>query len=470
VVAFGVEQSALVILGLGSNLGNRAIHLKRAIACLCRGSEAVVQAVKLSRIYESPALTPAGSPPSWDLPYLNCALASETDIEPEALLRHAQQVEKSLGRQDHERWAPRVIDIDILWWDGPEVRTEDLAIPHPGILQRPFVLEPLRDLIPDVIIDGETIEVHAARLKTHTSAAEQPLVVHSPEADFAVRCPTLMGILNVTPNSFSDGGRFMEPELAIEHVRRLVEDGAGIIDVGGESTRPDGTSVDPATEWSRIEPVLEGLRGLQEERRSTGGADAFRISLDSRNPSTVRSALEVGVDVLNDVTGFRNPGMMEIARSTDIPLVFMHSLSIPVSRGESIPDDLEPVEFLIGWARERMAAFDESGIDRHRLIFDPGIGFGKSTRQNWHILEHAGRLHDLGIPVLIGHSRKSFLEAVTDKPSADRDADTLTVSRGLAVEGIEILRVHDVRGHTALFRRHMPDVGRGRSIEPEDDG
>ena len=261
----------------------------------------------------------------------------------------------------------------------------------------------------------------------------------------------------------------MEPEPAIEHARRLVEDGAGIIDVGAESTRPDGTAVDPATEWLRIEPVLEGLRGFQKERRSPGGADAFRISLDSRNSSTVRSALEVGVDVLNDVTGFRDPGMMEIARSTEIPLVFMHSLSIPVARGESVPDGLDLVEFLLGWARERMVEFDENGIDRDRLIFDPGIGFGKSTRQNWRILEHVGRFHDLGIPLLIGHSRKSFLEAVTDKPSVDRDAETLTVSRGLAAEGIEILRVHDVRGHAVLFRGHMAELGRGRSIEPEDD-
>ena len=443
--------------------------MRKAPWCLCRGSEAVLQAVKLSRIYESPALTPVGSSPSWDLPYLNCALAGETDLEPEALLRHAQQVEKFLGRQDHERWAPRAIDIDILWWDGRELRSVDLTIPHPEILTRAFVLRPLCDLIPDVHLDGETIEVHAARVKAHAFAAEQPPVVHSPGADFAVGCPTLMGILNVTPNSFSDGGRFMEPEPAIEHARRLVEDGAGIIDVGAESTRPDGTAVDPATEWLRIEPVLEGLRGFQKERRSPGGADAFRISLDSRNSSTVRSALEVGVDVLNDVTGFRDPGMMEIARSTEIPLVFMHSLSIPVSKGESVPDGLDLVEFLLGWARERMVEFDENGIDRDRLIFDPGIGFGKSTRQNWRILEHVGRFHDLGIPLLIGHSRKSFLEAVTDKPSVDRDAETLTVSRGLAAEGIEILRVHDVRGHAVLFRGHMAELGRGRSIEPEDD-
>ena len=218
-----------------------------------------------------------------------------------------------------------------------------------------------------------------------------------------------------------------------------MEDGAGIIDVGAESTRPDGAAVDPVAEWARVEPVLEGLRAFQEELQSPGRRDPFLISIDSRNPSTVRSALGIGVDILNDVTGFSRPEMLEIAESTDVPLVFMHSLSIPVVKGESIPQDRDSVEFLIAWAEERLAEFDRRGIARHRLIFDPGIGFGKTVRQSWHILGHVERFHDLGIPLLIGHSRKSFLEAVTDKPSAERDTETLAVSQGLITKGVEIL-------------------------------
>ncbi len=466
----------MVILGLGSNVGKRATHLKRAISRLSRGRGAVLSGVSASRVYESSALVPAGAPPAWDLPYLNCALSGETTLDPEGLLRHIKDLEKSLGRQEHERWAPRVIDIDILWWSGREVRSQELTVPHPGMLKRPFVLEPLRDLIPDAVVEGETIEAHASRMRTQASPGEirertgagedretaaegLAPAIHSAEADLELSYPTLMGILNVTPNSFSDGGRFLGPEAAIEHARRLVADGAGLVDVGAESTRPDGAPVDPATEWARIEPVLRGLKALEEELRSVETTDGFLISLDSRNPSTVRSALEVGVDVLNDVTGFRDPAMMEIAGDTEIPLVFMHSLSIPVLRGESIPEDADPVEFLIAWARERLAEFDRNGIARHRLIFDPGIGFGKTVRQNWHILEHVEDFFDLGIPLLIGHSRKSFLEAVTEKPSAERDAETLTISRNLAAEGVEILRVHDVRGHAAMFRGQLPDLG-----------
>ena len=446
----------MVILGLGGNLGNRAIHLKRAISRLSRGCGAVLHGVKVSRIYESPALTPSGAPAAWDLPYLNCALSGETILEPGALLRRVKEIERSLGRQDHERWAPRVIDIDILWWNGSEVRSEGLTIPHPEILRRPFVLQPLRDLIPEVILEGETVEVHAIRIEAQASGAEERTLpaIHSPEADFEVSCPTLMGILNVTPNSFSDGGRFMKLEAALGHARRLLAAGAGIIDVGAESTRPDGAALDPETEWERVEPVLHGLRKLQGEFRQPAPRYPFQISIDSRNPSTVRSALGLGVDVLNDVTGFRHPEMLEIAESTDVPLVFMHSLSIPVVKGESIPRDRDPMEFLIAWAHERLAEFDRRGIARRRLIFDPGIGFGKTTRQNWRILEHVERFHDLGLPLLIGHSRKSFLEAVTDRASAERDAETLTVSQGLTTKGVEILRVHDVEGHATLLRRH----------------
>jgi len=444
----------MVILGLGSNLGNRAIHLKRAISRLSRGRGAVLRDVRSSRIYESPALTPPGAPTAWDLPYLNCVLSGETTLEPGDLLRHVQEIEASLGRYEHERWAPRVIDIDILWWNGNEVRSEGLTIPHPEIVNRPFVLEPLCDLIPGAIFDGETIVAHAGRIAARASVGEILLpAIHSPESDFDVSSPTLMGILNVTPDSFSDGGRFMEPEVAVEHARRLVEDGAGIIDVGAESTRPDGATVDPMSEWARLEPVLRGLRELQEELRPSGPRGPFRISIDSRNPSTVRSALEIGVDVLNDVTGLRHPGMLELAGDTDVPIVFMHSLSIPVVKGESIPHHRDPVEFLIAWARERLGEFAPRGIARHRLIFDPGIGFGKTVQQNWHILENVERFHDLGIPLLVGHSRKSFLEAVTDKPSPEYDAETLVVSEGLASKGVEILRVHDVKGHATLLRR-----------------
>jgi 2-amino-4-hydroxy-6-hydroxymethyldihydropteridine diphosphokinase/dihydropteroate synthase len=404
---------------------------------------------------------PPGAPAAWDLPFLNCALSGETSLGPRPLLERIQEVERSLGRQDHERWAPRPIDIDILWWHGTEMRSADLTIPHPEIVNRPFVLEPLRDLIPDTLLRGETLAVHAGR-----AAAQGLKAVPSAEADFEVIYPALMGILNVTPDSFSDGGRFQERDAAVAQARRLVDEGAFIIDVGAESTRPDGAPVDPRAEWARLEPVLQGLRELREELRAPGGPEPFEISIDSRNPGTVRSALEVGVDMLNDVTGFRHPEMLDIARETSVPLVFMHALSIPVVKGESLPLDCDPVDVLMDWARERLAEFDRRGIARNRLTFDPGIGFGKTVGQNWEILERVERFHDLGIALLVGHSRKSFLEAVTARPSAERDKETLEVSRRLAARGVDILRVHDVKGHHTLFSRHHSNRPSALSVTP----
>jgi len=449
----------MVILGLGSNLGDREVQLKRALALLTRGSDPVLRRARLSRIYESPALMPPGAPSAWDLPFLNGAVAGDTDLTPARLLGRLQQIEVSLGRPVHERWSPRPIDIDILWWDGQEARHPDLTIPHPEILNRSFVLEPLRDLIPAGLIDGETIEVQARRRAEKAGAGE---AVPSFAALRAVAFPALMGILNVTPDSFSDGGRYLDPSAAIAHARRLIEEGASILDVGAESTRPDGTPVDPGAEWRRLEPVLRGLRTLRDELKSSSRARPFRLSLDSRNPSTVRSALESGdVDILNDVTGFTSPGMLEAAEASGRPLVFMHSLSIPVVRGETLPEGCDPVERLTAWAEERLREFDRRGIERSRVTFDPGIGFGKSVSQNWSLLERIEEFHGLGLPLLVGHSRKSFLEAVTTRPSAERDRDTLEVSRNLATKGVEVLRVHDVRGHEALFQELASTLERG---------
>ncbi len=431
-----------VVLGLGSNLGRRETNLKRAINRLTRGARPVVRTPELSRIYESRARLPPGTPAAWDLPYLNCAVSGEALAGPEQLLRRVQEIERSLGRWQSERWAPRVVDIDILWWPGRERRTSTLRIPHPETLNRGFVLKPLRDLVPDDTLRGQSFRAYAERLADGEGAA------HAPESDYRVRAPELMGILNVTPDSFSDGGWFAEPAQAIDHARALLDSGAAIVDLGGESTRPGGGKVGHAVEWTRLAPVLAGLNELKAER-------SFRISLDSRNPRTVRRALDVGIDVINDVTGFSDPGMLEIAQSTDVPIACMHSLSIPVVRGESIADDADPVQLLLEWGRERLETFNRKGVAHERLILDPGIGFGKTSEQNWQILGRMDELHELETPLLVGHSRKSFFELVTEKPSEKRDPETREVSDFLARKGVEILRVHDVRGHDALLRRRF---------------
>lgn len=431
----------MVVLGLGSNLGDRESYLRRAVSLLARGPHAPLSRARLSRVYSSDALVPPGAPRSWRRPYLNCALVGETRLNPHKLLRRTQEVERLLGREPAERWAPRRIDIDILWWEGITVDSPDLRIPHPGILERSFVLQPLRDLVPDATLEGTTFGAHATRPSSDDGTRAEP----APQADFKVQWPRLMGILNVTPDSFSDGGRYQNASAAATQAERLLDEGAEILDVGAESTRPDGVPVPEAEERARLAPVLTTLEELRSRR-------PFRLSLDSRNPRTVAWANGYGLDMINDVTGFSDSDMLAVARESDADLAFMHSLSVPVVKGEFLPDDRDPVEVLLQWGRDRLELFDRHGIHPSRLFFDPGIGFGKTTAQNWKILREIDRFHELGTPLLVGHSRKSFFRDVIDAPARERDGVTVDVSVDLARAGADVLRVHNVAAHTRRFQ------------------
>lgn len=438
----------MVILGLGSNLGDREAHLKRALNRLTRGTDAPLGDATLSRVYESPALVPDGAPRDWNLPYLNCAVMGRTRLDPLALLAAIKGVEATLGRADDARWAPRPIDIDILWWPGMERASGDLVIPHPELHRRPFALLPLADLAPDDVLNGVPFRDHP--LLASPSAGSET-AVHATESELRVRFPELMGIVNVTPDSFSDGGRHERPDAAMEHAKRLLAGGATILDVGAESTRPGGDAVDPAAEWIRLEPVLEGLKKLQRDPELR----PFRISLDSRNALTAARALDLGVDYLNDVTGFSDPAMREVAQGADAELIFMHALSIPVKRREYIPEDQDVIGVLSDWASDRLEVFDKAGIALHRLVFDPGVGFGKTPAQNSEILRRVAELHDLGLPLMVGHSRKYFGDIVAETPWEERDARALQVSDHLAEVGVEILRLHEVANHDRRFRERF---------------
>jgi dihydropteroate synthase/2-amino-4-hydroxy-6-hydroxymethyldihydropteridine diphosphokinase len=451
-----------VALGLGSNRGDRARTLKRAVVRLAHGVDAPLAGVRLARVYASEAVVPAGAPAAWRRPFLNTAVVGETSLDPEALLRRVKELERALGREPAERWAPRAIDIDLLWCDAGTVARPELVVPHPALLERSFALEPLRDLLPDVRIEGVPVAEHARRRRGEEEAPAE----WDPEAELRVRYPLLMGILNVTPDSFSDGGLFHDPDDALARAEALLDGGAAILDVGGESTRPGGEPVSPAEERRRLAPVLDGLRELRRRR-------PFLLSLDSRRPEVVGWALEDGVDVVNDVTGFRDPEMRAVVRHADAELAFMHSLSVPVARGEALPEGTDPVAFLLAWGRERAATLVSEGIDRRRLLLDPGIGFGKSAEQSWRILQEVGVLHRAGLPLMVGHSRKSFLESVAGGPPASRDEVTVEVSLELARAGVEILRVHDPALHTRRFRARLgsgqepwappPDQSRSRT-------
>ncbi|PSQ04081.1 dihydropteroate synthase [Halobacteriales archaeon QS_6_71_20] len=246
----------------------------------------------------------------------------------------------------------------------------------------------------------------------------------------------VMGILNVTPDSFHDGGEYVDEADALAQAEALVEAGVDIVDVGGESTRPGADPVPAAEEIERIVPVVEAV----------ADADAL-ISVDTRKAAVAAAALDAGADVLNDVTGLEDPEMRFLAAERDVPVIVMHSIDAPVDP-ESDPDYDDVVEDVIAELGERVLLAEKAGIPRENVIVDPGIGFGKSRRENFELLGRLGEFDALGCPVLVGHSHKSMFE-LTGETAGDAPHGTVAATALAAANGADIVRVHDAAANVA---------------------
>jgi dihydropteroate synthase len=245
----------------------------------------------------------------------------------------------------------------------------------------------------------------------------------------------VMGIVNVTPDSFSDGGAFLSSDDAVRHGARLVDEGADVLDVGGESTRPGAAAVDADEELRRVIPVIEGLTEMQ---RTTP------VSIDTRKPEVARAALEAGARIVNDTTAGRDPAMLETVEASGAGVVLMHMLGDPTTmQDDPRYDDVvaEVTEFL----RERIEAAVFAGIPEERICIDPGIGFGKNVEHNLALLRAVPALRPLGAAVMIGASRKRFIGVLTGTENpADRLEGSLAAAVVAASLGADIVRVHDV--------------------------
>ena len=245
--------------------------------------------------------------------------------------------------------------------------------------------------------------------------------------------PRVMGIVNLTPDSFSDGGRHAGTSAALAHCERLLKDGADILDIGGESTRPGSDPVPVDEELARVLPVLRGALAL-----------GVPVSVDTVKPEVMRAALETGADIVNDVNGLRRPGAVEaVAAHPSCGICLMHMQGEPKSMQEH-PHYDDVVADVARFLAERLATLAQHGVARERLTLDPGVGFGKTAAHNFELLARQRELLALGVPLLAGWSRKSSLGAVTGRPIGQRLAASVAAALAAALQGASVLRVHDV--------------------------
>lgn len=255
-----------------------------------------------------------------------------------------------------------------------------------------------------------------------------------PTSALDLSTPQVMGILNVTPDSFSDGGKFAGFENALEQVQRMISDGATIIDIGGESTRPGAADVSEADELARVIPVLKAIK-----KRFN-----IVVSIDTSKAAVMSAAIAAGADIINDVRALQNDGCLTAVANSNIPVCLMHMQGLPRSMQKS-PSYDDVITDIIEFFQQRIDACVSAGIARERIIIDPGFGFGKTLEQNFHLLANLSKFSQLDLPILAGLSRKSMIGNLLSRDVEQRLAGSLSTAMLAAQQGAHIIRVHDVQ-------------------------
>ncbi|MCQ2956269.1 MAG: dihydropteroate synthase [Opitutales bacterium] len=413
-----------VYIALGSNLGNRLAYLHQGIDCLKAG---VLQNVVASIVLETPALVLPNSPADWDRPYLNALVRGETDLDPYALLARLKAIEQQAGRDpNHERWSPRTLDLDIVLYDNECIQSEQLSIPHSGLYNRWFLAHLMALMNPD-----------GTDPKTQGSFAELATQILRPEVPFIrsfVLEPRCVGIVNVTPDSFSDGELSFTPDAAVARCHQLIQEGATIVDIGAQSTRPDGVQIAPEEEWKRLKPVLDRLN-----------FDEVTVSIDTFQAPVIKQLVEqYPIAWINTFPHLLSDEILHIIANQGCSVCIMHALSVPVKNNECLRN-LNPT--LIDWSTQQVERLIHLGFSTDKIILDFGIGFGKSAYQTKELLQRYGEwAAKTGCPTLLGHSRKSYLNAFSPQEASQRDAETVAISLALRHQ-VDYIRIHNVALH-----------------------
>ncbi len=337
-----------------------------------------------------------------------------------------------MGAKDsHDRWAPRDLDIDIVLWGNDVIHFNGATLPDTEMYLKPYVLSPMVHMLPD--------------FRFPEKGAKSVLELSHSQSEIC-HIPLWMGILNVTPDSFSDGGIHFDLDKVERTVKGMIEDGVNIIDIGAESTRPNATPLSHEDEWNRLSPALELVRRICKSCLFPP-----QVSIDTYHPETALKAVRSGVDIVNDVGGLGREEMLGLAKSSDCTFVAMHSVTVPVDPSASIDPNSDACEVFETWLDDRRRIWENVGLDPSRIIIDPGIGFGKSSLQSLQLMRSVRRLRSHGYRLLIGHSRKSFLKTFSTQECSELDPETVGASIQLCAQSVDILRVHNVNANIRAY-------------------
>jgi dihydropteroate synthase/2-amino-4-hydroxy-6-hydroxymethyldihydropteridine diphosphokinase len=438
-----------VLLSLGSNIGHRLDNLQRAVNAL--GQYIAVEA--LAPVYETEPWGLTEQPE-----FLNSCVRGRTRLDPESLLVVCKEIEINMGREPGIRWGPRLIDIDILYFNAIQLKNKRVQIPHPEIADRAFVLAPLADIAPDHHdpVSGQSVSEMLANIGRNG-------VEQVPPGEKMLRRPVhlawgiktyVMAILNITRDSFSGDGILQSKsaiESAVEEVKQFARNGADIIDIGGESTRPGSKPISQGSELERVLPIIEAVRSAID----------LPLSIDTYRSGVASEALKSGADWINDIWGLRmDEEMASVASEFDCPIVLMHNRSKPKDAvqeeklgGRYIGVEYENlIEDISNELDTSISRAIESNVNAANIIIDPGIGFGKTVSQNLHLMNRLDRLTAAGYPLLVGPSRKSFIGYALNLP-IDQRLEGTAAAVAIAIDrGADIIRVHDVKAMSRVAR------------------
>lgn len=360
----------MVFIALGSNLGNRLYNLWKAVGLL---QQRCLKNVHCSLVLETKPILPDVTeevPLSWNKPYLNMIVSGETLLSPDNLLHSLLTIEKFMGRVRQSKWEPRIIDLDILFYKDLNIYSPHLIIPHPEIGNRPFI----KHLLSLMKVDPWENQVHEKSfLKSFTLT------------------PGLVGILNITRDSFSDGGKFYQIDEAIKHIMYLSQSGARVIDIGAQSTRPGATIHSCENEYNKLVKVLEEIRPLLDN-------GTLHVSIDTFHASLIKNLLKkYKINWINCVKDeYLDDDTLRAIADHGCKLCIMHSLSIPPSEDKVLPLHINPIDLLERWGKNFIKRLLKLGFSLENIILDPGIGFGTPPPTKHQFIEICRKIKSIG--------------------------------------------------------------------------